>query len=175
MTYPQQYPAPKPPRAPWKTWQKAIVITLFTLIGILCCGGIFSKAFEAKDSSGSAPIATVTDAGQQTAAAVRSAAPKPKSHTLTAKDITLSVKTTKKSCFGSAGCNVEWQIKAGLAPGVKAQDCEVGYDVRGLEDTQSSTLDFHSDGTYDQDSWAVGSTSSSSKKLTVVVTSVDCS
>jgi hypothetical protein len=46
--------------------------------------------------------------------------------------------------------------------------------VHGLEDTQTGTLNFHSDGTYEQDSYQSGDTSSSRKKLTAKVTDVDC-
>lgn len=91
---------------------------------------------------------------------------------LTAADIRLTVHITKKDCFGSAGCNVEYQIKAAI--GVPAQECKVTYDVHGLEDTQTGTLDFHADGTYEQDSYQAGQTTSSSKKLTAKVTDVEC-
>jgi hypothetical protein len=89
-----------------------------------------------------------------------------------ASDIQLSVKVTKKECFGSAGCLVEWQIKAAI--GVEPQECQVTYEVHGLEDTQISTLDFHAEGTYEQDSYQSGDTSSSKKKLTAKVTDVEC-
>lgn len=94
---------------------------------------------------------------------------------LTAADIELTVKIKKKDCFGSAGCNVEYTIKAAIGKDVDPQDCEVTYDVHGLEDTQTGTLDFHTDGTYEQDSFQYGDTTSSKKKLTAKVTDVDCS
>jgi len=75
-----QYQAAKPPGKPWKTWQKVIVITFFTLTGILCCGGIFSKAFEAHDAQGVA-TPTVAEAGQASADVVQSVAPAPKAAT----------------------------------------------------------------------------------------------
>lgn len=94
---------------------------------------------------------------------------------LTAADIQLTVKTKTKDCFGSAGCNIEYTIKAAIGRDVEAQECEVTYDVHGLEDIQTGTLDFHSDGTYEQDGYQSGETTSSKKKLTAKVTDVDCS
>lgn len=93
---------------------------------------------------------------------------------LTASDIQVTVKVKKKDCFGSAGCNVEYKIEAGW-PDDGQYECEVTYDVHGLEDTQTGTLDIHRDGTYEQDSYQAGETSSSKKKLTAKVTDVDCS
>lgn len=93
---------------------------------------------------------------------------------LTASDLKLTVKTTKKDCFGSAGCNVEYQIKASIANGVQPGECDVTYQVNGLEDPQIGTLNVHSDGQYEQDGFQYGQTSSSSKKLTAKITEVDC-
>jgi hypothetical protein len=88
--------------------------------------------------------------------------------TMKASDVQLTV----KDCFGSADCLVEWQIKAAI--GVDPQECQVTYEVHGLEDTQINTLDFHADGTYEQDSYQSGETSSGKKKLTAKVTDVEC-
>lgn len=170
MTYygPQQQ-APKAPK--WKRWQKVVVGISFLLIGLICCGAGLSGALS--DNHKSSPVVNVKTVnppvtGTKPAAAAAAA----KAHTLTASDFKLTVKTTDKDCFGSAGCNVQYQIKAAI--GAPAQDCDVTYDVHGLQDQQTGTLTVHEDGTYDQESYQAGQTTSSSKKLTAVVTDVDC-
>lgn len=89
-------------------------------------------------------------------------------------DLRLTVKTTTKDCFGSAGCNVEYQMKLAISTKVVPGDCEITYQVNGLEDPQIGTLKMHADGSYDQDSYQSGQTSSSSKKLTAKITEIDC-
>jgi hypothetical protein len=130
-------------------------------------GGKQAVAPLPKDPCGGGVCATTTPVAD--APTTAAAAP------LTASDIKLTVKIKTKDCFGSAGCNVEYTIKAAITDAASPQDCEVTYDVHGLEDTQTGTLSFHSDGTYEQDSYQSGETSSSGKKLTAKVTEVDCS
>ncbi len=90
-------------------------------------------------------------------------------------DFRLTVRITKQDCFGSAGCNVEYQIHAALNNAVPAAECDVTYRVGGLDDRQIGTLTTHADGTYDQDSYQAGSTAHEGRKLTATVTAVDCS
>lgn len=90
------------------------------------------------------------------------------------KDVALSVKTKEKKCFGSAGCNVVYEIKAGWSRDLE-EECEVTYEVKGFEDgAQVGTLTLRPDGKYEQDNYQYGSTTSSSKKLSVQATEVSC-
>lgn len=154
----------------WKTWQKVTLGATLGLIGIICCGAGLTAALSPSKPKG-APVATITDTGERVAAATQSAAPKPA--TLAKADVHLTVKTKTKDCFGSAGCNVEYTITAAWSP--DTVECDVTYEVHGLQDTQTGTLNLHADGTYEQDSYQFGQTSSSSRKLTAKVVDIDCS
>lgn len=169
-------PPPFPPAAaapPPKKKRNAlrwILTGVFSLIALFLAGSIIVAVNGGtKDKPAGAPI--TTENTQAAAPVVNDPTTSPV--TMTVNDIKLTVHTTKKDCFGSAGCNVEYEIKAALS--VHPTECQVTYDVHGLEDTQTGTLQFHADGTFEQDSYQAGETSSSSKKLTAKVTEVDCS
>lgn len=90
-------------------------------------------------------------------------------------DVKLGVKITEKNCFGSAGCNVHYEITAAwpfttMTPG----ECDVTYAMRGLEDEAVGTLRLRSDGTFSQDSFQYGQTPRSSTKVAAKVTEVSC-
>jgi hypothetical protein len=92
-----------------------------------------------------------------------------------ARDFTLTVKTLEKTCFGSAGCNITYRIEVGYnGPTLDPSNTyEVVYEVRGGEDgPQINTLTVEGDQS-SVDSEESISTSSASKKLTAVATSVD--
>lgn len=154
--------------------RNAIVVTVaaLALAGAVACSGGATPTDPANHTTGATRTPTAEPTKTPTkkpTAATRAAG------ALTKSDIQLTVKTTKKDCFGSAGCNVDYKISAALEEGVAYQECDVTYDVHGLEDTQTGTLELHTDGTYNQDGYQSGSTSSSSKKLTAKVTDIDCS
>jgi hypothetical protein len=89
-------------------------------------------------------------------------------------DFTLTTKTLRKQCFGSAGCNVTYRIKAGWSASLDpAKTYEVSYEVRGVEDGPSlGTIDV-TGGSYETEDEVIASTSGPGKKLTVVVTGVE--
>jgi hypothetical protein len=96
--------------------------------------------------------------------------------TLTTRDVKLTVKTTSKQCFGSAGCSVDWTIvpavdKAKLGD----QEVLITYEVRGVEDgPQIDSFTLGSDGSYSSDEVkGFGQTKSKSAKLTAVATAVE--
>lgn len=172
-------PYTQPPQKPRR---RGLMITLVAVAGVLVLcviGSVIVGVTQSSKPTKAAATATAskdpwaTDVEATTAPTVEAttAAVVP----LTASDMALTVKIKTKDCFGSAGCNVEYTIKAAIGKDVEPQECEVTYDVHGLVDTQTGTLDFHSDGTYEQDSYQSGETSSSKKKLTVKITDVDCS
>ena len=172
MTYP--YPAPPPlPQKPNK--RKRTLLIALVAVGVLLllglCGGILSGATGSTAHHGSLGKA-VAPAAQPVATDAPAPAATPTPAALTAADIKLKIKTTTKDCFGSAGCNVEYTIDAAWSP--EGGECDVTYEVHGLEDAQIGTLNLHADGTYEQDSYQSGQTSSSSRKLSVKVTDVVC-
>jgi len=96
--------------------------------------------------------------------------------TLVAKDVKLTLKVTKKDCYGEAGCSIEYKITAAAdLDKLKASGNEyfVTYEVKGLQDPQTATLTLHSDGTYDQDGYQAGWASSAKSKMSVTVTDVE--
>jgi hypothetical protein len=90
-------------------------------------------------------------------------------------DFRLSLKTLKKTCFGSAGCNVTYRIQPTyigtetLEPGA---EYEVTYEVRGGEDGAQTNTFTLQDGNASVDSEEFISTTSSGTKLTAKVTDV---
>jgi hypothetical protein len=91
------------------------------------------------------------------------------------KDITLTVATTKKECFGSAGCLVTFRIKAAWPPASIAPDgaCEVTYSISGLSDPFIGTVTLSGDGTYEtQDENS--QTDTASVKLRAAATGLEC-
>lgn len=170
------YYAPQPaPKKPNKNKKVAIILGLLVLAILVACAGVVSSSSNShKSAPGTAvQVAPVQESTSQPGAVTTPAATQ--KHALSASDLRLTVKTLSKDCYGSAGCNVEYKIVASLSKDAKFQECDVTYEVRGLEDPQTGTLNLHTDGTYEQSGYQGGSTSNSSRKLTVKVTDVDCS
>jgi hypothetical protein len=90
-------------------------------------------------------------------------------------DFRLTLKTLKKACFGSAGCNVTYRIQPTyigtetLEPGT---EYEVTYEVRGGQDGAQTNTFTLQDGNASVDSEEFLSTTSSGTKLTAKVTDV---
>lgn len=167
---PANWTPPQKTRKPFSG--KVILAIVGTLLLGLCVFGVAYNATKAArhEYSGSQPAILLPS---DTPSGV-SPSPNLLSKKLEAKDLRLTVKVNKKDCFGDAGCNVEYQIKMAAAESVPAQDCAITYQVDGLEDSQIGTLQLHADGKYEQESFQAGQISSSSRKLTAKVTSVDC-
>lgn len=96
-------------------------------------------------------------------------------HEPTKADFLLTVKTTRKKCFGSAGCNVTYHIDLDylgdeLDP---SKTYQITYEVSGVEDGPAiNTLEITGDEyTYDENE--SGQTPSSSTKLKAKVTDIE--
>lgn len=106
-------------------------------------------------------------------------APEPEvTYTPTKSDVELTLKQTSKKCYGSAGCNVGYKVKAAIDAATLPSEgtLTVYYTIKGSDDgavEDSIDLDL-SEGTYDSDEDMV-STSSKSKKLTIKVTDIEYS
>lgn len=160
----------KPRRSRARTALVLLLAFLFGTTAIACVGAAISGAIDnAKDGTPvrlAAPVATTT------------AAPAPaEARALEAGDIKLDVKITKRECFGSAGCLVQFKIKASVDLDVLAasdRDWTVTYEVKGVEDgPQVAELVLHPDGMYDQDGYQSGQTPSRNTKLKATVTDVE--
>jgi len=144
------------------------IVSLIVLVAMLMAGGSTGD----KQAATATP-ATIASQPADTSAATEQATPA--AYTPTPSDFKLTVKTLSKECFGSAGCNLTFRIGVGYSgePLDPSTTWEVVYEVRGGEDgPQINTLTIQ--GTdYQVDREEFASTSSSSKKLTARVTSVD--
>jgi len=141
-----------------------VLSALFAIIMLVLCGCVVTAGDQ--DTDGAAVIGVPSTYANPPVSAPQR---------FTAKSLQLTVKTKSKECFGSAGCVVEFTIKASVAPGVRlAESCDVTYEVHGLSQTQTHTLTVKSDKTYEQDAYQSGDTSGSDKKLTAKVTEVEC-
>jgi hypothetical protein len=93
---------------------------------------------------------------------------------LEADNVKLTAKITSKECFGSAGCNVSFKVRMAYSgPTLSTDDTwEVTYEVTGIEDGPLVGSFNVTGDEYEVNEESV-STTSSKKKLTIKVTSVD--
>lgn len=95
---------------------------------------------------------------------------------LQAKDFTISLKTTSKQCFGSAGCDlvVTPQVTyAGSASDLDGRTCQITYDVTGGQDG-AVTDTINATGSDFLSMPVVIMTTKSSAVISATVTEVDC-
>lgn len=172
------YPA-GPPRQPKANRSLGVLIIVAVALVAVCvvlgCIGVVTDD-RADDDKGLRLPAAATTAPAVKGAPVPKAEP-PKARALEAGDIKISVKTTRKQCFGSAGCSLQYKIEASVDLDVLAatdKDWAVTYEVKGDEDgPQIGQLTLHPDGIYEQDSYQTASTTRNGVKLTAKVTDVE--
>ncbi|MFJ2085614.1 hypothetical protein ACIOBK_24030 [Micromonospora chokoriensis] len=167
-----------------KSQVRWIIAGAAVLVLLLCFGGCgvllaTTNGAESPDQ-GKAPSATAsqsrpgpTSAAAPTTVPATTAPPAPVYDTPTKGDFKLQVKTLRKQCFGSAGCNITYRIDVtytggGLDP---SSTYEVTYEVKGAEDPIINTFEVTGDSASVQQE-ETASTKRSSDKLTAVVTDV---
>ncbi|MFG1867001.1 hypothetical protein [Micromonospora arborensis] len=175
ITSPQPVTRPKPPLR----WIVAGVV----LVLLLCFGGCgvllaTTNGGEQPEQGKAAPTTSGPSASTPTsaappAAAATTAPAAPAYDTPTKGDFKLAVKTLRKQCFGSAGCNITYRIDVtytgdGLDP---SDSYEVTYEVRGAEDPIINTFEVTGDSASVQQE-ETASTKRSGDKLSAVVTDV---
>lgn len=180
---PQAPEQPKPgKRRRWVPWVAYPAVAIVGIAIGASTGG--SSTPTASTAAVSKPAVTVTAPGKaaptvtvtapapaETPAAVETEPAAPAAPVKT--DFKLAVKTLKKQCFGSAGCNVTFRIDVTYSgPALDpSSDYEVTYAIKGGEDPQSNTFTVTgTQYTYDENEFI--QTSKSSAKLTAVVTDV---
>ncbi|WP_422751333.1 hypothetical protein [Micromonospora sp. WMMD1219] len=178
-----RYPSPQETgRSASATRSKKVplIVGAAVLIALLCCGGfvVYMVSPDTTDTGSKfepappAPTSTWrTPAPATTAAAAPPAAAQPKP-----ADFKLTVKQLDKQCFGSAGCNLEFRISKVTYSGPDLDPSatyEISYTYKGLSDPMTGTFEMTGDGSYSVDKTEYGQTSSSSKKVTAVVTEVE--
>jgi hypothetical protein len=92
-----------------------------------------------------------------------------------AADFRIRLKVKRKTCFGSAGCNVTYRIVPTYvgSEDLSSGSWDVTYVVRGGEDGPQTNTFTMTDGEASFDSEELVSTRSRDTKLTVKVVSVD--
>ncbi|MEU7781681.1 hypothetical protein [Micromonospora parva] len=157
------------------------------LVLLLCFGGCgvllaTRNGEESPDQEKPAPTAasqsragtsTPTGAAAPSTPPATTAPPAPVYDTPTKGDFKLKVKTLRKQCFGSAGCNITYRIDVtytgdGLDP---SSTYEVTYEVKGAEDPIINTFEVTGDSASVQEE-ETASTKRSADKLAAVVTDV---
>src|SRR3954469_16165574 len=152
-----------------KKWHGALAAVV-ALIALGCGSGVAND-----------PDAKSVSAGATKAAAAEGAAtteptdpPTQEAAEPTPASFGVTVKVTKKTCFGSAGCNIVYHIdvitKTDLDPD---QEYLVTYEVSGVEDgPQVNSFTIQGD-KYSRDDEEIASTKSKSAKLAAKVTAVE--
>jgi hypothetical protein len=173
-------PQPTPPAVPPKRKSRVgliVGIVAGAVILLVVLLGIIGAALAGNQSAGKTPSVTtptefhgapLVEPDPTTEPAV-AAGP-----VLTADEVKLSLKTTSKQCFGSAGCNVEVKVemKYDGEPLSASDTWEVTYSITGGDDGETiGSFDVTGD-QYDVNSELL-STASSKTKLHVKVTGVD--
>lgn len=175
--YPEHMTEPAPPPAPQPFWTKTKILVAavaggLVLVSALVVGVITVVAVSRNRSVSTQPAAApeplllpVETPSVWTPPAVE---PDPAAFVLTPK-------ITRKQCFGSAGCNVEFTIDVTYTgPTLSATDTwRVTYEVSGVEDgPMVNTFEVTGTSAQVQDT-EFASTSGSRKKLTAKVTDIE--
>jgi hypothetical protein len=168
--------APPPPhRRPW--WRAAWVLPVGVAILAFIIGmSVGASAGKTKKLAGSTVTGTVTQTvtvqpsseAPPTLADTPAIVPKP-------ADFVIKLKIKKKECFGSAGCNVTYQIAPTYVgdADISGGSYEITYKVIGGEDGPQINTFTLENGTASFDQAETISTPSTTTPLSVKVTAVD--
>lgn len=159
--------SPTPPKEPrrWKTWQLVTASVLALLLGV-GIGGAGAGSEEAdKDPETSAAVSagtasndddedderTTTTEEERTTTTRRPTATTQAPYFPAAADFTLTIIETERSCFGSAGCNISYELELGyIGPRPLEPDAtfQLIYEVRGGEDVEIGNIELEGNGSY---------------------------
>lgn len=172
--YTQQFAPVGPPP---KKRRSVLAIVLWCVLGALVLVVGIGVIGALAANTAKTPVAATTTHRAPAAPATTEPAKTYPTPALT--DFALAVKVTKKQCFGSAGCNIEFTIDLAYnGPALEPNSSwDVTFDLQGTEDSYTSTLHMTVDdtglhGTYDQDGDQLVQTKSSKTVLKAAVTSV---
>lgn len=165
-----------PPPAPKTTRQRLIIAG--ALVAAIVVGGFALAAADKGPTPGAKPTAQTAwdrEQAQRKIAGTVDPTPEPtEGPTPIAASFELTPKITDKACFGSAGCNVTFEVNVGYSgPELDPSDTwRITYEVSGVEDGPLiGTIELT--GTqYEQPTENVSTTSSKSK-LKIKVTEVE--
>lgn len=165
-------PAPKKKKTPWIIGG---VVAAVALCGG-CIGVVANSDSGKKGSDAGKPVTSVSSAAPKASSKKPEPLPTKGAHVPTPKEIKLTIKITKKQCFGSAGCLVDFRIGDLTYSGDNMdpdKDYEVVYEVKGLKDPYTNTLTLHGNGRFEYQEEENGQTSTTKVSLKAVVTSVE--
>jgi len=150
-----------------------VAIVIGGVIAVCCIAGLIMYAITPGTVRNAASRADGPQMQTSTSAAPAAAAPKASFYQPQPADFVLTAKVLEKSCFGSAGCNVQYRIEVTYngAPLDPSKTYEVTYEVNGGEDPEINTLEVTGTKYSADDRESIG-TKSSKTELTVTVTSV---
>lgn len=181
-TAPPVTPAPK--QRSWFARHK-ILTGVLAVVGLLVVlGGIGAAVGGGSNSSGKKPVAAATTQDTTEGTALdpsytppSSAPPAEESSEYgqpKASDFKLTIKTTSKQCFGTAGCLVEYKVTAAYSgPDLDPdKSYDVTYHVAGPQDGGQDDTFVVTGDDYEVPQGQSAQTPSSSTKLTVKVTDV---
>jgi len=155
-----------------------IVVALVAGIGI---GYAAAPEDSTDEASGSSPTASPSFSSPSTpsVSSEETFSPSPSAvGTLTKQDVELSLKTTEKQCFGSAGCNVTVQVRASMDQEVVDSlspdgTWDVTYQITGDESGPIiGTFSIYGNGKYDVNEELL-STRSTNTPIRIRVTDVE--
>src|SRR5262245_38709860 len=102
--------AAAPTRPRWLLLAVAGLVVLVLVLGGVAAWALMRKPAAAVDAASSAASSAVPIVGKP-----HEEAPEPRYYTPTEIDFKLTVKITRKKCFGSAGCNVTYHVNLAYA------------------------------------------------------------
>lgn len=165
-----------PPAAPRKS-RRGVVIGVSIFLALLAC--VVGTVVVAATNAPTARTPQFVGAARPgTFASDPAPAATVAAGVLTKSDVALTLKITKKDCFGSAGCNVQYKIAAAISDTgrtvlARSDGWSLTYEVSGFDDgTQIGTLELDTAGAYTQDSYLAGSTAGQ-PHLKITVTDLD--
>lgn len=169
------------PSRPW--YQRAApVASAVGIVAFLLGIGVGRAALSSDNgtpsSSNSKPNTTMGDGSslnEDTSADDSSEEPEPEQVVVRPRDFKFGVKIREKECFGSAGCNVVYQINPRYigADDLSEGTWDITYRITGPEDGPALNTMRLEDGTFSFDEEEFASTPSSSTVLRAHVTRVD--
>ncbi|MEV8597264.1 hypothetical protein [Streptomyces sp. NPDC052012] len=170
------FPPPGPPPAPRKSRTNAIIIcAAAAVIATVVITGVV--VVQATDDDNKPAIATAESSTPEDAAepAAEEPEPEPTYAELDASDFTIELRTTRRQCFGSAGCNLTVEPELSYT-GIEDIDpdavYEITYEIRGDEDGPVIETAELSDQTTLNFTQSLVSTASASTEVSAEVTDV---